>query len=124
MAFVKPVMVPLVETEDGTNEGGSAGDRTGDLSHRRQEPYRCTTPRPQEHYLRNYTCCKCSWLTTSSWGDGLTVGIGVAGAAVLAVAGSGHVTGTLDVVATAPLVSEVVDEVFTSAFSFSFCSFS
>ena len=50
MAFVKPVMVPLVETEDGTNEGGSAGDRTGDrtgdLSHRMQEPYRCTTPRP------------------------------------------------------------------------------
>ena len=48
MAFVKPVMVPLVETEDGTNEGGSAGDRTGDLSHRMQEPYRCTTPRPRQ----------------------------------------------------------------------------
>ena len=30
MAFVKPVTVPLVETEDGTNEDGSAGDRTGD----------------------------------------------------------------------------------------------
>ena len=26
MAFVKPVMVPLVETEDGTNADGSAGD--------------------------------------------------------------------------------------------------
>ena len=37
MAFVKAVMVPLVETEDGTNEGGSAGDRTGDLSHRMRE---------------------------------------------------------------------------------------
>ena len=51
MAFVKPVMVPLVETEDGTNEGGSAGDRTGDLSHRRQEPYLCTTPRPPKRFV-------------------------------------------------------------------------
>ena len=47
MAFVKPVMVPLVETEDGTNEDGKARDRTGDLSHQMQEPYRCTTPRPK-----------------------------------------------------------------------------
>ena len=46
MAFVKPVMVPMVETEDGTNEDGSARDRTGDLSHRMRTNYHCTTPRP------------------------------------------------------------------------------